>query len=540
MKGMVVCPQPRAAEAGARVLEAGGNAFDAALATAFMQMVVDPFMCGPGGMGTANIYVAATRENAVIDFFNRAGSKVRPDLWLKDLKGYSPLTQYYLFEDHRNELGYTSVMTPGTIAGLAEINKNYGMMKWGDLIAPAIGIARDGFQVPHQLVFMLNKPAQPAVSDMLMRVKANKACSQIYLRPDGRSIQPGNRLVNRDMAHTLEVLADEGPDSFYHGSLACIIAEDFAANGGDITAEDLANYRPRKSKPVSTTYRGHTVISNLPPGGGACVIELLNILEGFELGKLEHNGIEHLDILARAMLVTQSDRDKYLGDPDFVSVPLETVFLSKEYAQEQQKMIKENIGKTTGTPIREEGTTNLCVVDEMGNTIAMTHTLGSSSGVVTPGLGFMYNNSMKQFNPVQGKPNSLVPGKARLTGMCPSIVFKDGKPAFVVGAPGGNVIISSVLQSICNVIDWGMTALEAVSVPRIHRDADPLVYVDAEIREDICEELRQRGHQVAHQIDSFSAAMISRSQVIRVLPDGRLDGGSDPRGAYAGVARSRG
>ena len=538
MKGMVVAPQPRAAEVGATVLEAGGNAFDAALATAFTQIVVDPFMCGPGGMGTANVCLAATREHRIIDFYTRAGSKVSADMWQKDFAGYSPISRYALFDDYRSELGYSAIMTPGTVAGLGEIHKRCCTMKWSDLIAPAIKTARKGFSVPPYLVGFLSRPLQPGIPDGLARVKATEACARIYLRSDGELIRQGDMLVNQDMANSLEILAREGPDSLYTGSLARVIIQDLEAHGSFVTAEDLASYKPRMADPLKTTYRDYIVTTNQPPGGGPSIIELLNILEGFPLGEMEHNGPEHLNILARTMMLAHADRNNYLGDPDFVSVPLDSLFLSKEHAAKYHKIIREKQTISPEASVMEKGTTHLCAIDEAGNIISMTHTLGTSSGVVTPGLGFMYNNSMKLFDPIPGKANSIAPGKARTTGMCPTIVFKDDKPVFAVGAPGGSVIISSVLQSICNVIDWGMTAMEAVSAPRIHCEG-AVVYVEARIRSDTCEALRRLGHQVEHRLESY-AEDFSRAQLARIRPDGSLDGGSDPRGDYGGVAYARG
>lgn len=550
MKGVVVAPQPRAAEIGARVLEAGGNAFDAALATAFMQTVLDPFMCSLGGMGSANIYVAATRDHCIVDFHTRAGSKVRADMWEKDIVGYTDIARCTLFDDYRSELGYSSIMTPGTVAGLGKIHRSYCTMKWGDLIAPAIKTAREGFQVPPYVVEFLmeygriiqNQPQQRGMPDGLTRVKATDACARIYLRKDGTLIQQSDLLINRDMANTLEILAEEGPDSFYRGSLARTMIRDLEANGSFITDEDLACYRPKKSDPLSTTYRGYTITSNQPPGGGPCIIELLNILEGFPLGELEHNGPEHLDILAHAMQLIHTDRNNYLGDPDFVSVPVDSIFLSKEHARKHQRAIREKSAKPPETLMREAGTTNLCVIDEAANIISMTHTIGSSSGVVTPGLGFMYNNSMKLFEPAPGKANSIAAGKARISALCPTIVFDGGRPVFAVGALGGSTIISSVVQSICNVIDWGMTAVEAVSAPRIHCEG-AVIYVEAPIRSDTCEALRQLGHQVEHRLDSYPGgcyAIIPRAQLARIRSDGSLDGGADPRGGYGGVAYARG
>ena len=537
MKGIVVAPQPRAAEGGARILERGGTAFDAAIAAAFVQMVVDPFMCGVGGMGTAQVYVARTGEHRMIDFYNRSGSSVTPDMWAADIEGRTAISGYTIFEDFRSELGYTSIMTPGTVAGFAELHCRYATWPWKELLGPAIATAREGFRVPPYLTDFLTRKPQQGMPDGYRRVTTTPACARIYLRPDGSLIQEGDLLRNPDMAQTLQTLAEEGPDAFYTGALGDPVAEDLAANGSFVTGEDLVAYRIREGQPLTTSYRGYTVASNPPPGGGAWVLEVLNILEGFPLGEMEHNGPEHLHLLAMAMKLAHADRDTYLGDPEFVEVPIQEVFQSKERAQEYQRVIRAGTVPASGVSAKGASeTTHLTVVDQEGNVVSVTHSLGTSSGVVTPGLGFMYNDSMKLFDPLPGRPNSMASGKARTSGMCPTIVFKDGQPVLAVGAPGGSVIMSAVLQSICNVIDFGMTATEAVSAPRIHTEGGP-VYVEARIREDTCQELRQRGHEVEHLVHSY-APDFSRPQMVRLLDRERLDGGSDPRSG-GGVVYAR-
>ena len=537
MKGIVVAPQPRAAEGGARILERGGTAFDAAIAAAFVQMVVDPFMCGVGGMGTAQVYVARTGEHRMIDFYNRAGSRVTPDMWAADIEGRTAISGYTIFEDFRSELGYTSIMTPGTVAGFAELHCRYATWPWKELLGPAIATAREGFRVPPYLTDFLTRKPQQGMPDGYRRVTTTPACARIYLRPDGSLIQEGDLLRNPDMAQTLQTLAEEGPDAFYTGALGDPVAEDLAANGSFVTGEDLVAYRIREGQPLTTSYRGYTVASNPPPGGGAWVLEVLNILEGFPLGEMEHNGPEHLHLLAMAMKLAHADRDTYLGDQEFVEVPIQEVFQSKERAQEYQRVIRAGTVPASGVSAKGASeTTHLTVVDQEGNVVSVTHSLGTSSGVVTPGLGFMYNDSMKLFDPLPGRPNSMASGKARTSGMCPTIVFKDGQPVLAVGAPGGSVIMSAVLQSICNVIDFGMTATEAVSAPRIHTEGGP-VYVEARIREDTCQELRRRGHEVEHLVHSY-APDFSRPQMVRLLDRERLDGGSDPRSG-GGVVYAR-
>ena len=536
MKGVTVAPQPGAAEAGARTLEQGGNAFDAAITAAFMQMVVDPFMCGPGGMGTGLFYVSNTGESQTIDFHGRAGSRVTPGMWQAAMKGRTPISGYTLFDDFRSELGYTSITTPGAIAGFAELHQRYATRPWSELLEPAIEKAREGFLVSPVFSDVLHRTPQPGLPDGRRRIASSAACERIYVKEDGSLIQTGDLVRNPDLADTLEILAKEGPESMYTGSLSRIIAKDLESNGSFITHNDLESYRVRTGAPLKASYRGHLVSSNPPPGGGAWLLEVLNILEGFPLGDLAHNGPEHLHLVAMALKLAHGDRDRYLGDPDYADVPVDELFLSKAHAAKLQQKIMTREGLRSTAPAKAGGeTTHLTVVDEDGNVATITHTLGSASGVVTPGLGFIYNDSMKLFDPVPGNANSIAPGKARTTGMTPTIVFKDNRPVLAVGAPGGSVIMSAVLQSISNVIDFGMTATEAVSAPRIHTEGGA-VYIEARVREDVCDQLRRRGHLVEHSVESYSPTF-SKSQMVRLLGDGRLDGASDPRGG-GGVAHA--
>jgi gamma-glutamyltranspeptidase/glutathione hydrolase len=536
MRGVVVCPQPRAAEVGAQVLEAGGNAFDAGLAAAFAQMVVDPFMCGLGGMGSAQAWVADTNESTVVDFHARAGSKVTPDMWAKDQLGRTPISGYTLFSDYRSELGYSSILTPGTPAGLWELHQKYATMPWKDLIQPAINVAKNGFRASPSFVNFLQHKPQYGIPDGMTRVKATSACAAIYLREDGSLHDEGNLIKNPDYASTLELLAEKGVSEFYHGELGDRIARDLERGGSFVTRDDLREFRPRVYAPLRVGYGDYTVASNNAPGGGPWLLEVLQILDGFELGPMGHSTADHLHVLGSAMKLAHEDRSRYLGDPEFVDIMLDKVFLSKEHAAESQRAIRNGTAVQASAPGYDDATTHLVAADAQGNILSMTHTLGSSSGVVTPGLGFMYNNSMKLFDPQPGTTNSIASGKARATGMCPAIVFRNGKPVLAVGAPGGSVIMSSVLQSILNVLDFDMTAVEAVSAPRIHTEGEH-VWIEARVRADVCEELSRRGHPVEHRVQSY-APDFSRPQIVVVGGERQFDGGSDPRGG-GGVVYAR-
>lgn len=533
MKGVVVCPQPRAADVGAAVLARGGNAFDAAVAAAFSQMVNDPFMCGIGGMGTLHYYRADTAESGMVDFYNRAGSKVRPDMWEQDCKGRTEISGYSLFDDYRSEIGYSSIMTPGTPAGLGVFHERHCTLPWADLIAPAIAQADEGIVVTPHLTGVWARYRQPGIPDGMTRIRKTAECARVYLHPEGRFFEVGEVMRLPDYARTLERLARGGWREFHEGRLGDEIAADLEANGGYVTRADLAEYRPDLYAPLEGSYRGYRVRSNPPPGSGATLIEMLQILEHFDLGSLNHSSARHLDLVARAMAAAHVDRNEYLGDPRFADVPT-GLLISKERAAYWAKRIERGEFPGDERKAPPSCTTHLCTFDEQGNAVSLTHTLGTAAGVVTPGLGFNYNNSMKLFDPVPGRKNSMAPGKARTTGMVPTMLLQDDKPVLVAGAPGGSVIISATLQAILNVVDFGMSPVEAVTVPRIHCEGKG-IHAEATIQTAVVEELRALGHAVVHSPHSFEPIM-SRAHVVSTL-GGRMRGGADPRGG-AGVAYS--
>ena len=527
MKGIVVCPQPRAADVGAQILSAGGNAFDAAVATAFAQMVLDPFMCGLGGMGSLQFFAAQSGENGMIDFHARAGSLVTADMWAADAKGRTEISGYTLFDDFRSELGYTAILTPGTVAGFGEVHERFCTKPLGELVAPAARLARDGSPVGCFAHDFLSRPMMAGVPGGLQRVAATEECKRIHLHPAGRIYNVGETHRNPDMARTFERIAAQGPGDFYRGELAADICRDLAANGSFVTADDLASYKTRPGEPVKGAYRGYEICSNPPPGSGVTLIQMLQILEHFDLAALGHGSAAHLDVLARAMAAAHADRNRYLADPEFAEVPL-GMLTAKERAAHWAEKIKAGAFPGDGKQEPPSCTTHISICDELGNAVSCTHTLGTGAGVVTPGLGFVYNNSMKLFDPYPGGSNCIEAGKARTTGMVPTMLFRDGKPALVVGAPGGSVIISAVLQSILNIVDFAMSPLEAVSVPRIHCEGGA-IHAEARIQESVCRQLVRMGHEVKQSAISFDPLM-SRAHVVQISADGRWRGGADPRG----------
>lgn len=537
MKGMVVAPQPRAAEEGARILERGGNAIDAAIATAFTQAIVDPQMCGVGGWGMMVIYIAKAKELKYLSFLARAGSKVTPTMWEKDVCGQT-LWGLYLIKDWRNILGYTSIMIPEMVKGLYQAWEKYGSLSWQELLQPAIRYAREGVHVTPLMASMWDGPPRlPGFPAPRACMTVTPAARKIYLKEDGNSHEVGELLKNEDYARTLEKIAEGGADVFYKGELARIIADDLEKNGAFVTADDLTKYPVKSSDPVYGTYRGYRIASACPPASGVVIVEILNILEGYDLKKLQHNSPEYLYLMAKAMQAAHSDMSDWLGDSDFVDVPVDKM-ISKERAAEWQAKI--DAGEAIKVPHympETKDTTHLSTVDQEGNAVSLTHSNGMISGVVTPGLGFMYNNAMMAITPFPGHANSTEPGKARTSGMSPTIVLKEDKPFFIVGAPGGYSIISAIVQSIVNVIDHGMNAPEAVSAPRIHCEGDNVI-VSARISSQICDQLREKGLEVAHSEVSWGVIPFGLAHGIIVDPaTGEFEGGADPGGG-GGIASS--
>jgi gamma-glutamyltranspeptidase/glutathione hydrolase len=530
MRGIVVAPQPIACEAGRQALERGGNAIDAAVATAMAQMVVDPFNCGLGGFGSMHVFVAETGEDAVLDFYGRVGSRAHPEVFAPDVLGQiEGHAERYAVRGHANQVGYRAITVPGVVRGLGLAVKRYGRLPWAELLGPAIALARDGFAVDGELYRSWTEPTEPGHLDTLQRARTTDACAAIYTR-DGRLHRPGEALRQPDLARTLETLAAEGSESFYRGPLARRIADDLDRHGAFVTVGDLHDYEVEVRAPVVGPYRGHQVSSSPPPGSGVQVLEILNILEGYDLAALGPASAEYVYLWIQAQRFSFADRTRYLGDPAFVDVPVERL-ISKAHAAEIRRRI--DAGETAAVPRvaagdRDSHTTHVTTLDGAGNAVSLTHTLGTSAGVVTPGLGFMYNNAMYQFHPLPGMPNSIQPGKRRITGLAPSLVFKDGRLRLALGAPGGTRILTAVAMTIVNVIDHAMSAVEAVSAPRVYCDG-AVARLESRLFHGVAEALAARGERP--KCSEFGHdPFFSPVQAIAVDPrTGRATGASDPR-----------
>jgi gamma-glutamyltranspeptidase / glutathione hydrolase len=522
MNGVVVAPQPPAAEAGADVLRNSGNAFDAAVAAAFVQAVTDPFMCGIGGIGIAQIFDASIGEQVVIDFVGRVGSRARPDQWAK-LARRTPEGKTYVQGWH-NYLGYQSILIPGTVAGLAAIHAGRGRLPWRELLQPAIRILREGFPLYEYITEYFFETHQYPVGENYPTfdefVHATEAMARLWLREDGTVRRVGEHLTNPDYAATLECLANEGPDAFYRGAIAERIMADFAAHDALITADDLAGQQAFVRAPLRSDYRGTTVATS--PLGGATVLQILNILEDFPVAAMGHNSAEYLHILASAMQLVFPDREQMTSEGGEATMER---LVGKEHAAALRARINE-----ANVPAEEmasvPGTTHLSVADRDGNAVALTHTLAMGSGVVTPGLGFQYNNGMSSFDPLPGKPRSVAPGKARITPMAPTLVLRGGRPEIILGSPGSNAIVNAIAQVIVNVVDFGMTPIEAVSAPRIHCEGGP-VLTETRLPIATARVLEARGHHLKPRPFAYDSLQ-GRVQLIVAREDGWV-GASDPR-----------
>ena len=524
--GMVASQEKLATRVGVEILKNGGNAVDAAVAVGFALAVTHPQAGNLGGGGFMLVHLAGRNETIAIDYRETAPAAATPTMFLDAAGEVDPK------KSRDSALG---IGVPGTVAGLALAHAKYGSGKFtlAQLIAPAIRLAREGFAVEDDLADSLPR-AQPRLSRW-------PAAAKIFLKSDGTALGRGDRLVQTDLAASLDAIAAGGPAAFYEGAIAEKIAASVTANGGIIAREDLRNYRAVERPVVRGTYRGYDILSMPPPSsGGVHVIQILNILEGFALRDLGAGAAATLHLMIEAMKLAYADRAKFLADPDFVSVPVAWL-TSKRYAEERRRAIDPERAAdprtiSSGTPPREgDNTTHFSVVDRDGNAVANTYTLNFSYGLglVADGTGILLNNELDDFAAKAGALNAyrLVgsdinlpqPRKRPLSSMAPTIVLRDGRVVLVTGTPGGSRIITTVLQVVLNTIDHQMNIAEAVAAPRIHHQWVPdEVTVERGLSPDTIRLLEARGHRIVTRATSGSA------NSILVTGEG-LTGAADPR-----------
>ena len=525
MQAMISAPQPEAVEAGAMALANGGNAVDAAITCALVQGVVDPQMCGIAGFGSLQIYMQGG-EHYFIDFHGRAPAAVTDDMWEDLIEGETPDGFGFVLKGNVNDIGYQSITVPGSLKAYFEAHTRHGNLAWQKIVQPAIDWAERGSVVRPQVErFWLVEDGSGRVQTR-ERLGFSASGRHIYFDADGNLKKLGQTLNNPAMAHCLKRIADEGADVFYQGEIAEKIAADMHENGGLLALADLNNYETVKAEPLWGEYRGYRFSTNQPPGGGTMLVEMLNMLECFDLRSMGHNSTEYIRTVTEVMKRATSDKDNFVGDSDFVDVPLDRL-TDKQYAAQMAESIKQGERATVERFLKGESdnTTHVSVVDHEGNAVSMTHSLGMPSGVITDGLGFMYNGCMGVFDPRPGRADSLAPGKSRFSSMCPTIVFKDGAPYIVVGAPGGTQIAMGVLQAILNVIDFDMDMQQAVSAPRFSSTSDT-IDISNRIPEYIVEPLRADGYSVQRLATGFAFALVHGIQIT----GSSMNGGADPGG----------
>ncbi|MEM1298581.1 MAG: gamma-glutamyltransferase [Pseudomonadota bacterium] len=526
---MIVCAQPEAAEAGARVLMKGGNAVDAAMACALVAGVVDPQMCGIAGFGSCQIWDPGSGRHEVIDFHGKTPLAATPSMWEDRLEGETRDGFGFVLKDNVNDLGYGAVTTPGSLLAYFEAVRDYGSWDWADVVAPAVAQAEAGFFVRPHVHHWWTHGADQGRVQVDDRLAFSATGREIYFRPDGRVKKIGELVANPDLARTLAMIARDGVDVFYRGEIADRIDADFAANGGLMRKADLEAYRTTRTEPLRGTYRGLGITTNHPPGGGIMLVEMLNILEAFDLAGMGHNSTEYIRVVCEAMRAATADKDAHVGDPAFVDVPGHLV--EKAYAAGIAARIKagERMRVTRLGQPEPKDTTHVVVVDGDGMCVSMTHSLGMPSGVITDGLGFMYNGCMAVFDPRPGRAGSIAAGKSRFSSVCPAIVWRGEEPVYVVGAPGGTQIAMGVLQAILNVVDFDMSALEAVSAPRFSATSDSIDIMNR-IPGYVVEPLQAEGYEVIRSAMGFGIAAVHGIRI----DDGQLTGGADP--GHDGVA----
>ncbi len=529
--GIICAAQPESTEAGAEMLKAGGNAVDAAIACALVAGVVDPLMCGIAGFGSLQLKRAGEAP-ICIDFHGKAPMATTPDMWADRIEGETRDGFGFILRDRVNDVGYQSITAPGSLKAYHEAQSEYGVLPWADVVQPAIDYAEKGFLIRPHVDFWFNLDDGSGRVPPVDRLRFTESGRRIYFHGDGALKKAGDWMNNPDLANTLRIIAREGAETLYTGRLAEKIDADMRAHGALLTGEDLAAYQTVHTKPLEGRYRDWDITTNRPPGGGLMLLEMLNMLENFDLSGMGHNTYEYVRTVCEVMMRATSDKDNFIGDPAFVDVPISRL-ADKDYARQLAEAIKAgergSVERVERAPEAAD-TTHVSVLDEHGNAVTMTHSLGMPSGVITDGLGFMYNGCMGVFDPRPGRADSLAPGKGRFSSMCPSILYRDGEPKLILGAPGGTQIAMGVLHAILNVVDFGMTAVEAVSAPRFSATSSA-IDVSNRIPRFIQRALEEDGYEVIRSHLGFGFAAV---HAILVDPAKGWTGGADP--GHDGIA----
>ncbi|NEP52367.1 MAG: gamma-glutamyltransferase [Moorea sp. SIO3C2] len=524
--GMVSSQESYASQAGLAVLKEGGNAVDAAVTIGFTLAVTLPQAGNLGGGGFMLLHLAKDNQTIAIDYREKAPLAATRDMFLDSNGEVDP---------EKSRYSYLSVGVPGTVAGLTMALEKYGTISLERALQPAIELAEKGFPVSEYLLSSLREYKQ--------QMQAYEASMAIFYKPGGVPYQVGEILVQNDLARSLKLIAKHGAKAFYKGAIASAIVADMEANGGLITKQDLATYKPVIREPIRGTYRGYEIYSMPPPSsGGIHLVQMLNTLEAFPIRKLGHNTAQTIHLMAESMKLAYADRSKFLGDPDFVSVPIAEL-TSKTYAERISQRINpyratpssEIAPGNITQPIESNDTTHYSVMDKYGNAVANTYTLNFTYGstITVPETGILLNNEMDDFSAKPGVPNAfgltgaefnaIAPEKRMLSSMTPTIVVKDGKPYLVTGSPGGSRIITTVLQLIMNVIDHQFNIVTATNAIRVHHQWLPdRLFIEQGLNGDTIQLLKYKGYKI-----SVANAMGSTQSIMYI--NNSFEGASDPR-----------
>jgi len=525
-KGMVVTSHALATKEALKVLKKGGNAIDAAVTAAFALAVTQPRSGNIGGGGFMLISSEKTGEVTAIDYREKAPAAASRDMYLDEAGNV---------DQNLSRFSHKSVGVPGTVAGLVLALEKYGSISLQQALAPAIQLAEVGFFVPVRF--------SQGIQARSRQLKKWESSRKIFFKADGSPYKPGQLFIQKDLAATLKRIAQQGVKGFYEGKTADLIVQEMNRGGGLITKEDLKEYRPVIRKPVHGTYRGYDVYSmSSPSSGGVHIVQMLNILEKYPIAYLGHNSAQTLHLMVESMKLAYADRSKYLGDIDFVGVPVQGL-TSKKYAEALRNQINSDRASLSvdilpGNPVPYESheTTHFSIADRYGNVVSNTYTINFSYGshIVVEGAGFLLNNEMDDFSSKPGVPNAygliggeanqIEPNKRMLSSMSPTIIKKDGRNFLVTGSPGGSRIITTTLQVIMNVIDHRLNIQAAVNAPRIHHQWLPdEIRIEEGLSPDTIKILRGMGHKVKQK------RAMGAIQSIMIDEQGTFYGGADPR-----------
>jgi len=542
-RGVVVTNHPLASAAGVQVMAGGGNAFDAAVASLFALTVVEPMMVSMFGAGFFVYRDGGTGEVSALDNYAVA-PKAAEETMYTPVKDRKP--DQYIFETvgRRNMVGHLSVAVPGALKGWEHMLRKHGSLSLREVTAPAIRLAREGYRATPYLAYLVEYNRR----DLALFEDTAKA-----FLPGGKPIRACDLVAMPEYAETLEAVSSKGSDHLYRGDLGRAVVDDMEENGGILAMEDMAAYRLHERPPVTGTYRGRYRVASMAPGssGGTHIIQMLNMLERFDVAALGFGSADHIHLFAEVLKLAFADRQRYMGDPWRVPVPVEGL-TSKEYAAERVKLIGESAGTYMfGDPSayqnESQNTTHVSVMDDHGNMVAATQTLFAvfGSAVTAPGTGMLLNNCMGLFDPSPGRANSVAGGKRMLSSMAPTIVLRDEAPFLCLGSPGGTRIFPAICQALVNVIDFGMSVQQAMEAPRVWTMGVPgtpegKLHVEPELGEETLDELRRRGHDVLlvpKVAGGMNGVMVSDDGLMHGSACWRADG--TPMGVSGGEAAAK-